>query len=296
MDKQTIRSNLLLSLAAVIWGIAFVAQRMGAGYVGAFTFNGVRFALGGLSLVPLILFLDMRQGKGENIGWKSKKLLISGLTAGLCLFTAASLQQIGMSETTAGKAAFITGLYIVLVPVLGIFLKHRIVITTWLGAIVAAAGLYFLCMSESFSISRGDLFEIAASFFWAVHILLIAHFSSKVDALKLSFLQVITCSFLSILTALFTEKITLESLSQAGFPIFYGGLFSVGVAYTLQVIGQKNAIPSHAAIILSMETVFAALSGYMILHEELSSRSIIGCILMFTGMILSQLKDFSKKH
>ncbi len=296
MNKTALRSNLLLSLAAVIWGAAFVAQRMGTQYLGAFTFNGVRFALGGLSLVPLILYLDMRPGNGENKGWKSKELLISGFTVGLCLFAAASLQQIGMAETTAGKAAFITGLYIVLVPVLGIFLRNRTGITTWLGAIVAAAGLYFLCVNESFSISRGDLFEIAASFFWAVHILLIDRYSSKVDALKLSFLQFFVCSLLSLITALFTENITLVGLSQAGIPILYGGVLSVGVAYTLQVIGQKNAAPSHAAIILSMETVFAALSGYIILHEELSPRCMTGCVLMFTGMILSQLKGFSKEH
>jgi drug/metabolite transporter (DMT)-like permease len=296
MNKLALKSNLLLSLAAVIWGTAFVAQRIGTQYLGAFTFNGVRFALGGLSLVPLILFLDMRPGNRENKGWENKELLISGFTVGLCLFTAASLQQIGMAETTAGKAAFITGLYIVLVPVLGIFLKHRTGITTWLGAIVASSGLYFLCMNESFSISRGDLFEIASSFFWAVHILLISHYSNKVDPLKLSLLQFFICSFLSLLAALFTEKITLVGLSQASIQILYGGVLSVGVAYTLQVIGQKNAAPSHTAIILSMETVFAALSGYIFLHEELSSRCITGCVLMFTGMILAQLKGFSKEH
>lgn len=290
MKTMTVRSNFLLLLTAAIWGFAFVAQRVGMQYVGPFTFNGVRFALGSLSLVPLIFYYNSRNKSIKNIEFKSA--FPAGLLLGLVLFTAASLQQIGMKYTTAGKAAFITGLYIVIVPILGIFLKHAVKINTWLGAIFAVIGLYFLSVTDNFSIAKGDLLQLVGAFFWAIHILQIDHFSRKVDVLKLAFFQFVTCSVLSMGTALFVESITLSSLWQAVIPILYGGICSVGVAYTLQVVGQKNANPSHAAIILSMETVFAAIGGWLILSEKLGFRGIFGCLLMLIGMLLPQLQIF----
>ncbi|MCR4436092.1 MAG: DMT family transporter [Clostridiales bacterium] len=296
MKMQTLKSDLLLLLTAAIWGFAFVAQSVGMKYVGPFTFNGVRFALGSLSLVPLI-FAFGRKGKLESdLGSGSKNVIIAGLTAGTVLFIAASLQQIGLMETTAGKAAFITGLYIVFVPIAGIFLKQSLTVKNWCGTAVALIGLYFLCISDRFTISRGDLFELMGAFFWAAHILLIGHFSTRVDVLKLACLQFATCSVLSLATAAVFENMAAAGLVQAAAPILYGGLCSVGVAYTLQIVGQKNAQPSHAAIIMSMETIFATFGGFLILNERLEPRGILGSALMFAGMLLSQGGSMAKKE
>lgn len=285
----TLKANLLLLLAAAIWGFAFVAQRVGMDHVGPYTFNGIRFALGSLSLLPLILFYHSR-GQGQEKGSILPAARV-GVMAGVVLFIAASLQQIGLIYTTAGKAAFITCLYIVLVPLTGIFLKQRVSLPTWLGCLLALTGLYFLCIKEGFTISYGDLLELIGAFFWTAHILLIDRYAQQVDTLKLSCFQFITCSALSLITALYIETITWQGISQAGLPILYGGLFSVGIAYTLQVVGQKSASPSHAAIILSMETVFAAIGGYLIINEHLGVRELWGCGLMLAGMLVAQLQS-----
>lgn len=294
MKKQQLTSNILLLITAIIWGFAFVAQRVGAQHIGAFTFNGIRFALGGLSLVPLLIYLNKDTKNTKSKSSASTNVIFAGVITGCALFLGASLQQMGLAYTTAGKAAFITGLYIAFVPVLGVFLKHKIPGTTWLGVSCAIVGLYFLSVTESFSISKGDLFEVAGAFFWAFHILLIDYFTKKVDALKLSFVQIITCSILSLIVALIFEQITLSGIYKAIIPILYGGICSVGIAYTLQVVGQKHAKPSHAAIILSLEAVFASIGGIIILSEHLSLRGYIGCALMLTGMLLSQLSTFKK--
>lgn len=284
------KANLLLLLAAAIWGFAFVAQRVGMDHVGPYTFNGIRFALGSLSLLPLILYFRSRE-QGKNNGGSILPAAKVGILAGLILFIAASLQQIGLVTTTAGKAAFITCLYIVLVPLAGLFLKQRVTLHTWLGCTLAIVGLYFLCIKEDFTISYGDLLELIGAFFWTAHILVIDRYAQKVDTLKLSCFQFATCAVLSLITALFTETFVWNSIAQAGIPILYGGLFSVGIAYTLQIVGQKTASPSHAAIILSMETVFAAIGGYLIIDEQLGFRELLGCALMFSGMMLSQLQS-----
>ncbi|MDF2876434.1 MAG: carboxylate/amino acid/amine transporter, partial [Sporomusa sp.] len=260
---SALKSNLLLLLAAAIWGLAFVAQRVGMEHIGPFAFNGIRFALGSLSLLPLIFHYRHKPQRVPGSG--SKEAVRAGILAGLILFAGASLQQIGLIYTTAGKAAFITCLYIVLVPILGIFLKHYVSITTWLSSMLALAGLYLLCVKENFSISYGDLLELVGALFWSVHILLIDHYANRVDVLKLSLFQFITCGLLSLGTAFCLETITSEGLTGALLPILYGGIFSVGIAYTLQVVGQKYSPPSHAAIILSMETVFATIGGFLLL-------------------------------
>lgn len=285
------KANLLLLLAAAIWGFAFVAQRIGMDHVGPYTFNGIRFALGSLSLLPLILFYHNRDQKSSKSSMSIASTARIGVIAGLILFIAASLQQIGLIYTTAGKAAFITCLYIVLVPLTGIFLKQRVSMPTWAGCLLALSGLYFLCIKEDLTISYGDLLELIGAFFWTAHILLIDRYAQQVDSLKLSCFQFITCSVLSLITALCIETIAWNGIAQAGIPILYGGLFSVGIAYTLQVVGQKSASPSHAAIILSMETVFAAIGGYLIINEQLGARELWGCGLMFTGMLVSQLQS-----
>lgn len=294
LKNQEMKSNVLLMLTAAIWGFAFVAQRVGMQYVGAFTFNGVRFALGSLSLIPLIVYFNNKKSGERSEGTTSTSALIPGIIAGSVLFLGASLQQVGLAYTTAGKAAFITGLYIVLVPLFGIFLKHRIQASTWAGVVLAVVGLYLLSVNEDFSIAKGDFLEIVGAFFWAAHILVIDHFTKKVDALKLSAVQFAACAVLSFVVAVIFEDISVTGLSQALIPILYGGLFSVGIAYTLQVVGQKHAKPSHAAIILSMESVFAALGGALLLSENLGGRGYLGCALMFAGMIMTQVQSFGK--
>lgn len=296
MKSQELRANLLLLLAAIIWGLAFVAQRIGAQYLGSFSFNGIRFALGSLSLLPLLWFSRNNATPCLPSGTKPVNPIPGGILAGTVLFLGASLQQLGLVHTTAGKAAFITGLYIVIVPILGIFQKQRLQLSIWLGVILAAVGLYFLSVTSSFTIVPSDLLELAGAFFWALHILVIDHFSKKVAALKLCVIQFLTCAALSLATAFIWETITLKAIGQALIPILYGGLFSVGIAYTLQVVGQKHAKPAHAAIVLSLEAVFASLGGWLILGENLGLRGYLGCVLMLAGMLLSQLPEMRKRE
>jgi drug/metabolite transporter (DMT)-like permease len=291
MKSQQLRSSILLLLAALIWGFSFVAQKTSMDYIGPFTFNGIRFILGSLSLLPLILIFSKKPSASSvpSIGSDRKQTVQAGLKVGLVLFVGASLQQIGLIYTTAGKAAFITGLYIVIVPLLGLFVKQRLNINMGLGAVIAALGLYFLSITDRFTLSLGDLLELIGALFWSIHILLIDRYAQKIDLLKLSLLQMVTCGVLSLSVAVFTETIAWSSIEQALIPLVYGGVFSAGVAYTLQIVGQKNAKPAQAAIILSMEAVFAALGGYLLLHEHMSTRGLMGCLLMLIGMLLPQL-------
>jgi len=294
MDPRTYRADGLLLLTAAIWGLAFVAQRVGMDYVGPYTFNGVRFALGSLSLVPLLFWLQNRTSKrprqDARAAWPT--ILRGGSVAGLFLFAGASLQQVGLVYTTAGNAGFITGLYVVIVPIMGLALHQRTHGGTWLGALLAAVGLYFLSITATLTIAWGDLLVLVGAFFWAAHVLVIGHLSPRMDALRLAITQFAVCSLLSLATALAIETISWQGLRQAAVPILYGGLGSVGVAYTLQVVAQKDAHPAHAAIFLSMEAVFAALGGWWLLHEVLTMRAMFGCSLMLAGMLVSQLWGF----
>jgi len=290
MKQGTLKADCLLLITAMIWGFAFVAQRVGMDYVGPFTFNAVRFALGSLSLIPLILLLKKRQSKPQSRG--NISVLKGGLLAGVALFAGASLQQAGLVYTTAGNAGFITGLYVVIVPILGLFWRQRPHTGTWLGAVLAAVGLYFLSVTDTFTISFGDLLVLTGAFFWAGHVLLIGWLAPQTNSLKLASAQFAVCSLLSFLTALFFEIITFEAIWQAAVPILYGGLGSVGIAYTLQVIAQRDAHPAHSAIILSLEGLFAAIGGWLLLNEILSGRGLFGCALMLAGMIFSELSVF----
>lgn len=293
MKEKTLRANLLLLLASFIWGFAFVAQKVGSDFLGAFAFNGIRFALGSLSLIPVIIYFN-KNSKMKETEVKMENPIKGGIIAGLIIFTGNSLQQIGLAYTTAGKAAFITAMYIVLVPIFGVILKHKISISNWVGVLTAIVGLYFLSITESFNISFGDLLQVGGAVCFAMHILLIDHLVKKVDGLKLSLVQFITCSILSLFAAFIFETITINAIILAALPLLYGGICSVGIAYTLQIIGQKNAKPSHASLILSMESLFAAVGGIIILHEVFTARIAIGCVLMLMGIVFSQFRNIIK--
>ncbi len=290
MNSSTARANLLLLLTAIIWGAAFVAQRVGMDHMGPLTFNGVRFALGAVALLPLISWLDKRRTVAPP---PFPALLKGGVLMGLALFLGAWLQQFGLCYTTAGKAGFITGLYVVFVPLIGIFLGQRYGTGTWAGAGLAIAGMYLLSVTESFTMDKGDALVLLSAVFWGVHVLLVGRLTQgikTVDAVRLAAIQFATCSAISLAGAAATEDITLAGLRDGLIPILYGGLMSVGVAYTLQVVAQRDARPAPAAIILSLEAVFAALTGWLMLGETLTIQAFIGCTLMLVGMIWSQAR------
>ncbi|MGY3886474.1 DMT family transporter [Aeromonas aquatica] len=286
------RSNMMLLMAAAIWGLGFVAQRLGMDHMGPFTFNGLRFLLGALSLLPLLWWLKSRQPSapsGSSSG-ERRLLLTGGLIAGTVLFSAASLQQVGLLYTTAAKAGFITGLYIILVPVIGLLLRHKTGANTWVGALIAMAGLYYLSVTDDFTIGYGDLLQVVGALFWAIHLLLLDHYSNRVAPIRLAGVQFVVCGLLSLATAFFIETPTLSGAVAGWQALLYAGLVSVGIGYTLQVVGQRGAHPAHAAIILSLETVFAAIGGVLLLGETLDERAIVGCSLMLAGMLISQIR------
>jgi drug/metabolite transporter (DMT)-like permease len=284
LRSNSLRADLLLLLTAFIWGFAFVAQRMGMEYVGPYLFNAARFGLGCLPLLPFVA-----QNASGPLLPHLLRAAPGSLLAGLFLFAGSSLQQVGIVYTTAGKAGFITGLYVILVPILGLALGQQSGRTTWLGALVATTGLYLLSVEPPFSIAYGDALVLIGALFWAGHVLIIGRFAQQIDWAALAFLQFLTCSLLSFGVALAVEPVAWQPLVDAAWPVFYGGVLSVGVAYTLQVVAQRQAPASHAAIILSLETVFAALGGWWLLSEAMSLRGLAGCGLMFGGMLVSQL-------
>jgi drug/metabolite transporter (DMT)-like permease len=300
MKKQISRSVLgheaLLLLTAIIWGLAFVAQRAGMESIGPFVFNGIRFLLGSISLLPVIILLNRKNlpvGKHAKSpalqAMKHKFVWVSGLISGLVLFIASSFQQMGMVFTTAGNAGFITSLYVIMVPLLGLIFGLKVNRYTWMGALLAVIGLYFISVNTGFSIQKGDLLVLTSAFFFAIHLLIIGYYSNKTDVLWLAFIQFALTGILSLIVGYFTEVIDIDQIKLATFPLLYGGLMSVGIAYTLQTVGQKKAIPAHAAIILSLEALFAALGGWLILGEMFTARQITGGTLMLAGLVLSQL-------
>jgi drug/metabolite transporter (DMT)-like permease len=293
MGKEVLRiykADFLLFLTAMIWGAAFVAQRMGMDHVGPFLFNGIRFGLGCISLWPLI-WLREKKGFKETVFQASdlKTVLKAGLIAGVLLFAGSTLQQVGIIYTTAGKAGFITGLYVVIVPILGLIWKQRPGPGVWIGAFLAAVGLYFLSITEELTIAYGDFLVLLCAMVFALHVLAIGWLAPRVDCIKLASAQFGVNSILSLMVAVFVEDISWQGIMDGLLPILYGGFMSAGVAYTLQVVAQKDAPPAHASIILSLESVFAALSGWIILDEQLTCRAILGCVLMFAGMLAAQL-------
>jgi len=278
-----------LVTSAVIWGFAFVAQRAGMQYVGPFTFNGIRFALGSLILIPLyIRFRTSALPQDQSVP-RAHVWLAMGL-AGIVLFVAANLQQVGLVYTTAGKAGFITGLYVVIVPLLGLVRGHRAGAFVWIGCLFAVAGLYLLSVVGAFSISLGDALVLGSALGWAIHVHIVGWLAQRERPLFVAIVQFGICALLSLFVAAFRESIQWTSIVDAGWMIAYAGILSVGVAYTLQVIGQRKVDPARAGIILSSEAVFAVLGGWLLLGETLTTRGLMGCALMLGGMILAQIR------
>lgn len=288
MHPRSLLNDTLLLITALIWGLAFVAQRVGMDHIGPFTFNAIRFLLGTAALIPIALWISPI--RRETV----KRTLIAGGVAGLALFVAASLQQIGLVYTTAGNAGFITGLYVVLVPIIGIGRRQLIGWGRWIAVVLAIVGLYLLSVKEGFEINPGDFFVVGSALFFAIHVQLIDHFAPRYSALWLSIVQYFVVGVLSAVVGLGFESWELGAIGDAFPAILYGGLGSISIAYTLQVIAQRGAEPSHAAIILSLEGSFAALGGWLILGEVLSPRGLVGCGLLLAGMLLSQFAGFRR--
>lgn len=301
--KTTVKNSLLLLLAACIWGVAFVAQSEGMTYMGPFTFNAARFLLGGTVLVPLIVWNARKAGGGhqntEALGQNGKAqwkvTLAGGICCGLAIFSASTFQQIGIQYTTVGKAGFITTLYIIMVPLAGLLFGKKVRPVVWPGALMAAAGLYLLCVNETVSLNRGDLYVFFCAVLFTVHILVIDYFSPKADGVKLSCIQFYFSGVLSLLLALLFEEPTLSALAAGILPVLYAGVMSCGVAYTLQIVGQRGMDASVASLILSLESVVSVLAGWLILGQLLSLRERIGCVIVFAAVILVQLPERQRK-
>lgn len=299
------KNAFLLFMAAFIWGIAFVAQSSAAAYIRPFTFNGIRCLIGGLTLLPLVFIMQFQKHKtlppGESFDKNRlfspedlKNGLTGGLCCGICLCLGSTLQQFGIEQTTVGKAGFITALYIVFVPIVSaLFLRKKIALPVALSVILGLAGLFLLCMSEQFSIGKGDFYVLLCSFAFTAHILVIDHFSAKADGVLLSCIQFLTCGIISLPFIFFMEKPQWNQIFSAKIPILYAGILSCGVAYTLQIVGQKNTNPTIASLILSLESVVSVLAGWILLKQTLSGREIAGCIVMFGAIIIAQLPSQS---
>lgn len=287
MRNQALRADFLMLITAMIWGSGFVAQRVGMDYLGPFAFTGLRFALGALVLLPLVL----RQGRGEarHEPFLQSGLLLGGLFMGLALTLGINLQQVGLLFTSVTNSGFITGLYVIVVPLLGLIIGQKTGLGTWFGAFLAVIGMALLSIGDDFQVASGDWIQLAGAFVWGVHVLLVSFFASRHDAIRLAFLQFVTCAIVSLALAAALEETSLTNVWLAAPALIYGGMFAVGVGYTLQVVAQKHAIASHAAIILSLEAVFAAIAGALFLEESLSMRGYVGCSLMFIGMLAAQL-------
>ena len=291
LNIKALRADLLLLLIAAIWGFAFAAQIKGMDHMGPFFFNACRFALGFLSLLPVYFYLEKNNRRKNNSKTYDRRLLaIWGIPTGIILFFASSLQQIGLLYTTAGNSGFITGFYIILVPVLGIALGHATRINTWVGGTVALAGLYFLTVKDGLSFNKGDLITLACALMYAIQILMIGVLSRRVHPLQLSLQQFLVSAVLSFIVALIFEVVSLDAIMKSLIPLLYTGVMSTSVAFTLQVVAQRDAPSSHAAIIMSLEAVFAVIGGWLILDEQLGDKGLAGCALMMVGMLLSQLK------
>ena len=296
--KQQIKSSLILLLTAIIWGSAFVAQSVGMEYIGPFTFNAIRCTLGGLVLIPVILLLNRKKETGaENRMKEDKKTLwTGGIACGVILCIASNLQQFGIMEASVGKSGFFTALYIVMIPVIGIFIGKRPEIKLWFCVALAVVGMYLLCMKDgSFTIERADIMLLLCALAFSFHILVVDYFSPKVDGVKMSCIQFFVCGVLSAVGMLFTETPDISNIQAAWLPLLYAGLLSCGVGYTLQIVGQKGINPVIASLIMSLESVISALAGWVILGQVLSPKEILGCVLMFVAIIITQIPIGNKK-
>ena len=279
---------MLLLLTALIWGAAFVAQSAGMEQNGPFTFNTVRMILGGIVLIPCIALFDKMHH--VRLGWRSadKNLWVGGCLCGVALFTGATLQQFGIQYTSAGKAGFITALYVIFVPLCRLFAGKRPGKLLWGSVALAAVGMYLLCMDGSLALSKGDVLVLLGAFGFTAHILIIDHFSQKVDGVRMSCIQFFVAGALSLVCMFLFETPSVPAILSAWAPILYAGLLSCGVAYTLQVVAQKDTDPTVTSLILCLESVFAVLFGWLLLGETLSMKELLGCILMFVAIVLAQ--------
>ncbi len=294
---KNFKGSLMLLITSLIWGTAFVAQSEGMNYVEPFTYNAMRTLLGGVVLIPVIIlfrFLDKRNGK-EKATFSLKNTVTGGICCGIVLFIASSFQQSGIAQTTAGKAGFVTALYIVIVPLIGIFLHKKMPLRMWLFIAIALAGFWLLCIKQDIGISSGDLLVFFGAIFFAVHITVIDFFNEKnTDGVLMSCIQFFTAGLLMLICMFIFEKPTIPNIVGAGGTILYAGIMSCGVAYTLQILGQKHTNPTLATMLMSLESVFAALSGWLILGEKLSIKEFFGCVLIFAAVILAQLAGTDK--
>ena len=296
MKKQAISAAELL-LTAFIWGVAFVAQSVGMDYIGPFTFNCVRSIIGGLVLIPLVMILG-KKNRADKTAKEAKEYkkntVTGGICCGICLCVASCFQQFGIMHTTVGKAGFITALYIIIVPILGIFMKKKVAPIVWVSSVIAVIGFYLLSISGRVSINKGDVLVLICAVLFSIHILVIDYFSPKGEGVTISCIQFITCGILCGICMFLFENPQISDILAAYLPILYAGVMSCGVAYTLQIIGQKNMDPTVASLILSLESVFSALAGWLILGQGLSGKELIGCGLVFVAVLLAQMPQKSK--
>lgn len=310
------RNSLLLILTSFIWGISFVAQSQGGDAIGPFSFNCIRFLLGSAVLVPVILFLDKKASHNNTDEMplhtqkrdhtsSNKTLWLGGISCGIILCIASNLQQLGINQgTPAGKAGFLTACYIILVPIFGLFLKKKCGWNVWIGVVLTLAGLYLLCMTDSLTLQLSDILVLLCAVIFALHILVIDHFSPLVNGVKMSCIQFFTAGILTAIPMFlidmkhslsgFTEWLPSLASWDAWIPLLYAGIMSCGVAYTLQIIGQKGVNPTVASLLLSLESVFSVLAGWILLQEKLGLREILGCVLIFAAIILAQLPSKQK--
>ena len=299
MRKQEIAGVFCLSLTALIWGTAFVAQKNGVEHIGSFSFNALRSIVGGLALLPCIVFIDLINGKRPSVygdcaeGERRHSLIMGGVCCGSILGIASSLQQLGIQYTAVGKAGFITTLYIIIVPLLGVFFHRKVGVVMWLCSFLAIWGMYLLCFRGGGRLNLGDGLVFLCSIVFSFHILFIDHFAPKVDAVRMSCIQFFVAGILSLLCAFAFETMNWADVKKATIPILYAGIMSCGVAYTLQIVGQKHVHPVVASLLMSLESVFAALSGWMLLHERLSGTELLGCAIIFAAVIIAQLPQKS---
>jgi len=294
--KKTIQGCLILLLTTVIWGCAFVAQSVGMDHIGPFTFQAVRCLLGVLALLPVIFLFDLKKADGKNYisRWCDPKLWKAGILCGIALFVASGAQQVGLIDTDAGKAGFLTSMYIVIVPFLGLFFRKKLSPATVLGVLVAVAGLYLVSGAGTTGMAPSDMLMVLCAFAFAVQIVLVERLGMDMDGLRLNCVQCLVCSVLSAVVMAFTETPVLGDLIDCALPLAYAGCLSMGVAYSLQIIGQQKVDSVPAAIIMSLESVFAALAGWLLLNERMSPRELTGCALLFTAVILSQIPTKKK--
>lgn len=286
MNTTQVKKSLVLLLTATIWGTAFVAQSVGMDYVEPFTFTFARSIVGGIVLIPVIWFFS----RGQKRPILTKEELIGGICCGLALCAASNFQQIGIVHTTVGKAGFITALYVVIVPILGIFLKKKASFIIWISVGLSVVGLYLLCMTgDSLRLAYGDFLVLVCALLFSIHIMIIDYFSPKGDGVRISCVQFFVCGIVSGVIMLFVEDVSVGNIMAAKMPILYAGVLSSGVAYTLQIVGQKDMNPTVASLILCLESVISALAGWVILHEALTTRELLGCALMFAAIVLAQV-------